>query len=186
MASLDTSGRKAAFFGALALFVAAPIAAAALTGFNLLRSSESEARAAAQEATLAQIERRIAAQSFGPRGAGDMSPIYLKAASGTLAKAELQQLVGQIVERASARLVEVRGQDEESPEDKGRIQLQVTMDANNESLFKALYEIETGIPLLSVEQIGVRKVPSRTGAPDIDPSLRVTIVVRGHWRGAAP
>lgn len=185
MASPDAGGRKAAFVGALALFVAVPIAAAALTGFNILRSSEIEDRAAAQGAMLAQIERRIAARSLGPTGAGDMAPLYLKAASGTLAKAEMQQLIGQVIERASARLIEVRGQDEESVEENGRIRLQVTMDANNESLFKVLYEIETGLPLLSAEQIGVRKVPGRTGAPEIDPSLRVTLVVQGYWRDAA-
>lgn len=185
MATGEGAGRPTLLFGALALFVAAPIAAAALTGFNLLRSSDLDTRAAAQEEVLGQIERRIAAQAAGARNGRDMAAIYVDAPSATLAKAELQQLIGKVVERAAARLVEVRGQDDEAPQEDGRIELQVTMDASNESLFKTLYEIETGLPLLSAEQIGIRKAASRTGTPDIDPVLRVTLLVRGHWRGAA-
>lgn len=186
MASVETPGHGRLLLGALALFVAAPIAAAALTGFNVWRSSDASDRAAAQEVVVGQIERRIAAGASATRGpGGDLSAIYLAASSGTLAKAELQQLVGRVIERASARLIEVRGQDEEAVQENGRIQLQVTMDATNESLLKVLYDIETGVPLLSAEQIGIRKVPSRTGAPETDPSLRVTLVVGGHWKGAA-
>lgn len=183
MASVETAGRGSILLGALALFVVTPIAAIVLTGFNVWRGSEVGDRAVAQEAVLGQIEQRIAAGASGLRGGGDMSAVYLTASSGALAKAELQQHVGVLIEHAAARLIEVRAQDEDTQEN-GRVHLQVTMDATNASLFDVLYEIETGLPLLSIEQIGIRKVPSRTGAPDIDPSLRVTLIVRGHWSGA--
>ena len=70
-------------------------------------------------------------------------------------------------------------------EDNRRVKLQVTLDATNESLFNLLYEIETGVPILAVEQISIRKLPSRTGGPENDPVLRVSLVVRGHWSGTA-
>lgn len=182
--------------GAIALFVAAPLLAATLAGLNVLSAVEQGERADAQEAVLAGVRRRIAAGAAGPSGrSADTSAVYLTAPSVTLAKAELQQLVGRLVEQGSGRLVEARGGDDETGQDGaaqgggagaeraqgGRVQLQVTMEATNESMFNILYEIETGTPLLSIEQIGIRKVASRTDAPDADPALRVTILVRGHW-----
>jgi len=199
MASADAAGRggpnrTGLLIGAAALFVAAPIVAVALTGLNLVSALEQDARAEAQEAVLGQIQRRIAAGAKGAVGpGGDASAIYLTAPSATLAKAELQQLVGRLVEQGSGRLIEARGGDEEAGQDggaqggraqDGRVQLQVTMEATNESMFDILYEIETGTPLLSIEQIGIRKVATRTDAPDADPALRVTILVRGHWSAA--
>lgn len=186
MASAEPAKPSTLLAGALALFVAAPLVAVGLTGMNVWRGFDAIESAVAREAAVGQIERRTAAGAAGgPSRDDDMASLYLTASSPTLARAELQQIMGRLVDRASARLIEVRGQDEDGTEPTGGIQLQLTLDATNESLFKLLYEIETGVPLLSAEQIGIRKVPGRTGAPEIDPTLRATLVVRGHWRGTA-
>jgi hypothetical protein len=186
MTAAGTDGRRTLVWGALVLFVGAPIAVAALTAFNLVRSSELSAHASEQEVPLRQIERRIeTGAADGGAGATDVSAIYLNAASGTLARAELQQLIVNMIGRSSGRVIEARGSDDDSQqEDNRQVKLQVTLDATNESLFNLLYEIETGVPILAVEQISIRKLPSRTGGPENDPALRVSLVVRGYWSGA--
>ena len=183
MTPADAGGRRVMLWGALALFVAAPATAVALTAFNLVRSSEIDARAAAQETVLRQIEQRVRYGTTAA-GGGDVSTLRLRAQSSTLAKAELQQLVVRMVDRASARLVETRaGDNEAEQDDKRRVELRVTLDATNESLFELLYALETGVPLLTVEQIGIRNLPSRTGTPETNPMLRATLLIRGHWSG---
>lgn len=173
---------RALRWGSLALFLGAPILIAALTAYNLVSASELESRAARQEALLAQMERRLALGATGAAG-GDTSSIYLAAASGTLAKAELQRLVVDMVDRVSGRLIEVQAGEEAPSEDERKVQLRMTLDTTNDKLFELLYAIETGVPLLAIDQIGMRKLPTRAGGEDGDPVLRVTIVLRGHWKG---
>lgn len=184
-ASQPQEGRKLVW-GAFALFIGVPLAVAALTAFNFTRSFEVDARAAAQEDALRLVERRIRSGAGGALGA-DTSGIYLRAASSTLAKAELQQRVVKLIDQTSGRLIETQGGDElTEPSDNHKIQLRVTLDATNDSLLNFLYEVETGVPLLVVEQINIRKLPARNETPDVDPPLRVTLLLQGQWKESAP
>jgi general secretion pathway protein M len=168
-------------WGSLALFVGAPLLALSLTVLNLVEAAESEAHAAQQEALFAQLQRRVAA---GPANAlpEDTSALYLKAASDGLAKAELQQHLVRLIAEKAGRLIETQGGDEPTEEESRRVMVRVTLDVTNDGLFAILHGIETGLPLLTVEQMALRKLPGQGGGEDPDPVLRVSLAVVGHWR----
>jgi hypothetical protein len=175
--------RRRLRLGSLALFVGAPVLLLSLTVSNLLGASDGDARATRQEALLGEIERRVA-------GGGavalpvDTSALYLAEMSDTLARAELQQLVVGLVARSSGRLIEAQGGDEPAGEDSRQVQVRVTLDTTHEGLFDLLHGIETGLPLLTVKQVGLRKLPGPSGSGDeVDPLLRATLAVTSHWKG---
>lgn len=187
MTTAGAANDRKLVWSALALFIGLPAVAAAFTAFNVARAFELDARASQREEALKQIERRIrSGAGSGGTSLGDTSGIYLAAASSSLAKAELQELVVRLIERTSGRLMEAQAsEDATGPGDNRQIQLRVVLDATNESLLNFLYELETGLPLLTVQQINIRKLPIRNGASELDPPLRVALVVQGHWSGAA-
>lgn len=177
----DAAKRRRLRLASLALFVGAPVLLLSLTVLNLLGASHNDARATRQEALLEQIERRVGTGG-GTALPGDTSALYLAETSDTLAKAELQQLVVGLIARTSGRLIEAQG-DEPAGEDSRQVQVRVTFDVTNDGLFDLLHGIETGVPLLSVEEVGLRKLPGQSGGEDADPLLRVSLVVVGHWKG---
>lgn len=181
MTAADDAERRRLRLGGLALFLGLPALLLSLTVLNLAGAADSEARAARQEAVLEQIERRVRA------GAGALTPdssaIYLAASSESLAKAELQQLLVKLVAANAGRLIEAQGGDETGEEERRQVQVRVTLDITNDGLFDLLHGIETGVPLLSVEQVALRKLPGRSGGEDPDPVLRVSLAVAGHWKG---
>lgn len=172
---------------AVALFVGLPLLLAGLTLGNLARWSEAGSAAAEREERIAGIQGRIragAVQRSGP--ARDTGAIFLAAASGSLARAELQgHLVG-LVERAGGRLIEVRGEDEREGAETLSVLLRASLDIGNAGLFDLVAAIETGLPLLTVEEINVRTLASRAGSEDPNPALRVALAIRGHRKEARP
>lgn len=181
-----TEARDARWFGplAVALFVGAPLLLLTVTLTNLARWSEAGAEANASADHLAQVETRIRGEAGRPVPThGDLSALYLTAETGSLARAELQQRLAGIVERAGGRLIEVRGDETSDMAAQRSIQLRLSLDIGNDGLFDLLAAVERGVPLLTVEAINIRPVSGRGGAAeDADPMLRVALAVRGYRR----
>lgn len=176
----DAAQRRRLRWGSLALFVGAPVLLLGWTVLNLLDAADREAAASRQEAVLGAIERRAGA---GQAVGGDTSAAFLQAGSDALAKAELQQLLVRLVAQSSGRLIETQGGDEPTEADDRRVQVRVTLDATHDGLFDLLHGIETGSPLLSVEQVDLRQLADPSGGESADTTLRVSLVVAGHWKG---
>lgn len=169
---------------ALCALVALPVAALALTAVNLLQAADLDALAAAQGQTVAQLERRVAAAAGRATPAVDASAIYLPGATPALAKASLQRLLVDAVERASGRVIEAEDANLEGGAEErqdGGVRLRITFDARNAALLDLLYALETGLPLLSVERIEIRRLDMGGD----DPTLRVGLVVVGAARFVA-
>ena len=132
-----------------------------------------------QEALLRRLEERLVRTADAPLEE-DVRGIYLSATSPTLAQAELQQLIAKLIDRASGRLIEAQVVSE--TEDDRAARVRISFDSTNAKLFDLLYAIETGVPLLSIEQIGLRKLPTQESGREDDPVLRVSFVVRGHLK----
>lgn len=180
--------RDTRWFGplAVALFVGAPLLLLTVTLTNLARWSEAGTEASAAAGHLAQVEARIRAEAGRPVPTrGDLSALYLTAETGSLARAELQQRLAGLVERAGGRLIEVRGDEAPDATAQRSIQLRLSLDIANDGLFDLLAAVERGVPLLTVEAINIRPVSGRAGATeDADPVLRVALAVRGYRREA--
>lgn len=182
--------RDARWFGplAVALFVGVPLLLLAVTITNLARWSEASAAATATAGHLAQVESRIRGEAGRPvLVRGDLSTLYLAAATGSLARAELQQRLVGLVERAGGRLIEVRGDEAPDAAARRSIQLRLSLDIGNDGLFDLLAAVETGLPLLTVEAVNIRPAAGRNaGGEEADPVLRVALAVRGYRREDTP
>lgn len=182
--------RTSRWFGAaaVALFVGVPLLVATLTIGNLARWSEAAALTDETNDRIAQIEIRIRAQAARRESArGDTATLFLSAATGSLARAELQQRLVGLVERAGGRLIEVRG--DEAPEGSPTLSIlmRLSLDIGNEGLFDLLAAIETGLPILTVEALNARPAAGRTaGSEEANPTLRVALAIRAYQRGETP
>ncbi|WP_245479763.1 type II secretion system protein GspM, partial [Hansschlegelia zhihuaiae] len=113
----------------------------------------------------------------------DARSIYLPGDGVELARAELQKLLVEAVSAADGKLIESQEPGTErasdAPDD-GRVDLRVTFDATNDGLLDLIYGLETRLPLLTIERLETRRLDV-TGEDDPeDPTLRVSLVVRGH------
>ncbi len=84
----------------LLVFLALPSLLAALTVANVLRWTEARTDQAEQAVRVGEIERRVRASAGARPPALDTSRIYLGATVATLARAELQTRVVDLVERS--------------------------------------------------------------------------------------
>ena len=170
---------------ALALFAGIPCLLATLTVANLLRWLEADAALEEHAVQIARIERRIRSAPPSRGAALDAGRIYLEATTATLAQAELQARLVGLIERAGARLVEVRVDlDGPSGDPHGAI-VSATFDAVNARLVDVITSVEASLPLLAVDALDARVAPGRmAGGTDEDPILRVALTVRAAWKGA--
>ena len=174
--------------GALALFIGMPLLFSTLTLSNVVRWMEVRSNEQDLTKRLAQTESRVRVRAADSRTApeGDTAALFLAARGSTLARAELQQRLADLVERTGGRLIEVRGDEEPEAAASLSIPLRLSLDIGNDGLFELLIAIETGLPLLTVETLNVRPAPKRSTGPDPDPVLRIALVVRGYYSEAVP
>lgn len=176
--------RSVRAWAAIGLLVAAPCAFLAVAGLNFLDAADANASVDRQEAIVAQLEARVRAGGTTAPPA-DAGAVYLGGQTPALARAELQRRLVDAVETAGGRIIEA--QDDQPGEqvdltDAGRARLRLTFDARNAELLALLHGIETGLPLLIVEKIEIRKLETGTDGDPEDPSLRVSLLVAGSFR----
>lgn len=182
--------REKGWFGpaAIALFAGLPLVVGILTVGNLVHWVETGTATRDTLDRLAPLESRIRAQAGRavPKP-GDTASLFLDAGTGSLARAELQQRLVGLVERSGGRLIEVRGDEAPEATAQRSITLRLSLDITNEGLFDLLAAVETGVPLLTVETLNIRPVPSRTsGSDEPNPTLRVALAIRGYQREDKP
>ena len=167
--------------GSIVLFSGVPLLLLALTVSNLIAVSEAHDLAARQEATLNQITAEVVKRRGRMIKEVDAASLYLASASGSLARAEIQDRAAKLVEQAGGRLAEVQLTATPEQEAEGAVAIQLTLDIDNKGLLDLLYAVETGVPLLDVTALSVQKTsgPSEEALNNL---LRVEMTVRGHWR----
>jgi hypothetical protein len=178
----DAPDARIVRLAALAAFVVLPVLAAIFVGSSILRLNETEALIARQEQLLAQLDARLARVDGGSRALGDTTPLYLPAASAPLAGAALQQRLVAAVEAAGGRVIETQSVDEVEPDSEDDVRLRITLDVDNAGLLGLMHGLETGLPLMTLETVSVRQLPSQGDDAGDNPTLRVDLVVRGFWK----
>lgn len=120
---------------------------------------------------------------------------YLSGGSEALVAAQLQNMVKQTIERAGGVLESTQIMAAEAGGPVRRIAVKIRMSGSIDSLFVALYELESKEPYLFVDQLDIsaapaRRRPSKGAAKNsVQTRLRASFEVFGYMRnvqGAAP
>jgi len=166
---------------AIALFMGLPVLLLAMAALNVVQLGDDGFAAAEKQAQTAALNRRLNAKTRAGKPI-DFSPIYIAGASHSLASANLQQLVFDAVGAVSGRLIETVSVDPDTgAADTDDVRLKTTLDTDTAGLLQLLYRFESGLPLLDVENLAVRRL-SNTGDDAASDMLRVDIALKGKWR----
>jgi general secretion pathway protein M len=183
-------------FVAVALLLAVAMLAHALVVEPILNAHKRLDAAWAESAVLLANYRRIAVAS-GSLGEirsdlendSSAAPAYLTTSSLTLAATELQKKLNATLARHKAQLIGTRVLE---PVEEGAFQLvgmRVTLTAGLGSLQAVLYELESAVPLLFIDELAIQKQearalrpgsPGATSAPD--PQLDVSFNLLAYLR----
>lgn len=164
---------------ALLLFCGVPVLALALAAANAATLIAGRTETARSRQMLAALDGRL--DVLDPKGAVDTSRIYLQGASASLAAADLRTRLVVAIAQFGGQLVETRTIDADpSTPGEDAVSLGATFDIDNAGLARLLYALESGIPLMEVDDLVLRRLDAEGKSEN--PSLRVELAVRA-FRG---
>lgn len=128
--------------------------------------------------------RLQAGPAVGSTGSA-VAPAFIAAPSRSLAEAELQRQIVSAIDAARAQVVESGAVDVATDTPDNRIEIRATLDVDNAGLFRFLHAIETGMPLMFVEDLAVRRIQIDENGTADDGRLRVDAVIYAFWEPAS-
>jgi|SRR5262245_18379365 len=149
------------------VWIVAPIAAAyARTEAAIADTRELVDRYDRLAAARPALEAQLAAIAEKP----DTAAYYLTGATDALAAAALQARVTALVEQSGATLLSI--QTLATTEERGlrRVAIRLQMTAETSPLVRVLHGLETGIPLLFVDNLEMQGQAALTADPDAEPA----------------
>jgi len=167
----------AAYFGIVALLLF-------LIGSSLTDLLSRRADVAATAAMLDQLEGR-GAKTVRGQGIDASAPSgspFLEGATVTVAGAALLQRVSAVVTRLGGNVLSTQIDLQGSQSKAGFVTVIANCDLDQPSLQRLLYDLESGMPFLFIDQLLVQ-APAGLGTSG-DGKLRVLITVSGQWQGA--
>ncbi|MFE0759005.1 type II secretion system protein GspM [Inquilinus sp. NPDC058860] len=167
----------------LGIVVALPLAGLAVEARMLLRAGEERDEIAARVADLERVaarqpgllQRRDALRAS--LGQGDR---FLAGANAAIGGANLQRLVGTIIDGAGAQMEDAAVLPAREEGAYLRVGLRVTLSTRIDPLQRVLYAVESGLPDLFIDDLEIRT--AEPGAAD--PVLSITFQVYGYMPGA--
>ncbi|PYE35115.1 type II secretion system (T2SS) protein M subtype b [Rhizobium sp. PP-F2F-G38] len=171
---------------AILVFIGLPALFTTLGVLNYLQIAED--RLTVEEATrqAATLERRLASI---PASTGDTTPsLTIEGSSRTAAIARLQQSILDAIVAAPGRIIETAVSESTLAEGEGEgsdeIAVTTTFDIDNDGLLRLLYQLESGLPLMTVESLSIRRLPDAEGESPGDNAqirLRVDMAIGARW-----
>ncbi len=177
MSLLSTKpSRPAIAIGALAVLtlVVLGVIAVAIADLN-----SAQARIADRQTILAAINQRLAGGSKAEPVEAGPAVAFVLGKTAAIAAAELQHNVTSLISDARGEVISVKINLPENEKSR-RIGLLVTFDIRTEGLQRILYGVETGEPLLLVDNLDAQATDTLVG--DQEPLLRVVLDLSGVWR----
>jgi general secretion pathway protein M len=153
-------------------------------GSSLTEVLSQRADVAASAAMLEQLEGR-GSVAAGGRVAGVAGPSgspFLEGATVTVAGAALLQHVTAAVARFGGNVLSSQVDLQGTRSKSGFLTVIVSCDIDQPSLQQLLYDVESGMPFLFVDQLVVQTPASPVESRD--GKLRILLAVSGQWQGA--
>lgn len=169
---------------AVLIFLGLPIVFLGLAVMNMLDAADEQYVSSQKQIQISTLTRRLAA-AVGKLKPVDLSTIYISGTSRSLASANLQQYLVDAISASSGRLIETATID---PSDSGdssttdAITIKATLDIDNDGLLQLLYRVESGVPLIDVDTLSVRRLTAIDDDKTKGELLRVDIAVKGRWK----
>jgi general secretion pathway protein M len=175
--SLHALQRPAAVAGYVGLIVVL----LGLTVFEVSAIGERRATVSAEEEMLAQMEGRSqsARKNIGSLFTDASGSPFLEGQTVTVAGAALLQRVTAAVSLLGGNVLSSQVDLQKADAKDGWIGLVVSCDIEQASLQRLLYDIETGMPFLFIDQLVVDAPPVGVASS----RTHVLIAVSGQWRG---
>jgi general secretion pathway protein M len=169
---------------AAALYLGAMILLLFVIGSSLTEVLSQRADVAASAAMLEQLEGRgpTAARGQVAGVAGPSGSPLLEGATVTVAGAALLQHVTAAVTRFGGNVLSSQVDLQGTRSKSGFLTVIVSCDIDQPSLQQLLYDVESGMPFLFVDQLVVQ-IPASL-AESRDGKLRILFAVSGQWQGA--
>lgn len=178
---LAAIGLLAAVIAAVAVFAVMPtLQAYDDTEIALARAKEQvigfERVARGRSAYAARLEELTARESA--------SQVYLQGETDALAAARLQDQVSGEIERHGGTVRSIQSLPGQDDEDFRRVSVRVQFTGTTESLFQAVYSLETARPFVFIDNLDIRNRRSRRRAnqQSDNPALNVTLDLSGFVR----
>lgn len=173
--------------GAVALLCGLPLLLAGLAVDNLVEAATARGLAARQEATAALIVKEVAKRQSRRLQPRDAAALFLDAGGASLARAELQERAGKLVEAAGGRVEEAQFTSTAEQEAAGTVAMEISFTIGNTGLRDLLYAVETATPLLDVVELSEKPLASQADAqagvtPGDARRLQVELTLDGFFR----
>jgi hypothetical protein len=177
MSLLSTKpSRPAIAIGALSVLAVVVLGVIAVAIADL---NSAQARLADRQTVLAAINQRLAGGSEVASVEAGPAVAFVLGKTAAIAAAELQHNVTSRISDARGEVISVKINLPENVKSQ-RIGLLVTFDIRTEGLQRILHGVETGEPLLLVDNLDVQATDTLVG--DQEPVLRVALNLSGVWR----
>ncbi|WP_062010788.1 type II secretion system protein GspM [Aureimonas sp. AU4] len=166
---------------ALTLLVIVPPVLVLLALGNAASTADIRSQTELADAQLERFRQRLAGETrtTPPQsGAG----LVIEGSSRSLAEAELQRRLVALGEASSFRIVESASSALTAETAAAFLEARATLDGDNGGLLKLLHAIETGLPLMTLARLDVRRLDGENEEAGADPRLRIELVVRAPWK----
>lgn len=170
----------------LLIFLGLPALLLTFSALQALEAEDNRVLAQEKEFQLTTLMRRLTAPAKDGKPL-DLSRIYIAADTATLAGANLQKLVVQSVTGASGKIIETSvldASEDQTNQAQQTVGIHASFDINNDGLLSVLRGLESGLPLVFVDRISIRRLPGDTDSGSSD-MLRVDVAVSARWKAAS-
>jgi hypothetical protein len=174
----SASPRRIGALLAVALIVVVPVF---WVIWSLSAASATAEENRAQAETLASLQARLKAlNASASADKASTASVFLPGKSRAIAGAALQRIVATTVEGAGGRMVQSEiASTAGAEEEPGVVNLRAEFDTDIVGLQRIVHELETGAPILMVQDLTVET--AKTDAASENPRLSVVVQIRGHW-----
>lgn len=169
---------------AVLVFIGLPIILTGLGALNFIDAADAGLDAAEKRIQIATLAGRLAAAAKRDKPQ-NLSAVYVNGTSRSLASANLQQLLVDATSASSGHLIEtstIDPTDSDNPDAADVVEVRATLDIDNGGLLQLLYRLETGVPLLDVDTLSVRRLNESNGDKSKADMLRIDLAVKGRWK----
>ena len=148
-----------------------------------------EAQTAAQARQLVSLQARIetlkAAAHDHPEAPDLSAAVYFAGETPAMAGAAIQQRMADAIAGGEGRVIESQVlPPDPAVDDPGRVDLRVSFETRIAGLQRILLDIEAGSPFIFVRSVDLRSLADKQSDLDVDPLLRIELVVGGYQRMA--